>query len=121
MLIDPAFVTELTNGAPYSTRTLDFLKKIVNAFIYAELSPAGAVISGQIKKGDGTSVAAVTNVIVRALGGTIAVNTGTAMFGAGTNAVWLQTTGAGAFQVTITGSAAVEFVTNQGIPTMAVV
>lgn len=120
MLIHPDFVTELTNDTPFSDKTLDFVKKVMNGLSYVEATPAVDVISGQVKKGDGTNVEAVTDISVRtiaAVGGTIAVNTGTAKAGAGTVQCWLQTTGAGAFQVTIThtGACLVEITPHQGV------
>ena len=120
MLISSDLVTDLAGDTPFTDKTLAFVKSVMDGLLYVEATPAGDIISGQVKKGGGDSVVAVTNVAVRtiaAVGGTIAVGTGTAMAGAGTVQCWLQTTGAGAFQVTIThtGACLVEITPHQGV------
>lgn len=120
MLLDPDFVTELEDGSPFTDQSLDFVKKVMKALSYVDATPASAVITGQVKTGDGVNKAAITSVVARAVPSTatIAVNTGTVQAGGGTAACWLKTTAAGAFQITITGTGAVliELTTDQGVP-----
>ena len=85
----------------------------MNGTYYVPVTLGGAspnlTIAGQVKNQDGTSIASVVDVLVRTVAtlvtdGLIAVNTGTAQVGAGTQNCWLKTTSAGAFSVTITST-----------------
>lgn len=106
MLVDPTFQTEL--GTPPTAQTFAFVKKVVKGLFYVDIQAAGSTLTCQVKTGDGLNHSAVVDVAVRTIGsGVIGVGTGTALAGVGTNAVWLQTTSAGAFSVVITGSGSV--------------
>lgn len=120
MLIDPDFLEELEDSIQYTERTLLFIKKIMRVFTYVEAETTGTTLSGQVKKGDGTDHEAAIDVIVRSVsdaGGLIAVTSGTAKAGDGTQACWLTTTSGGAFAVSITGvgEALLEVVPSGGV------
>lgn len=118
-LIDPPYEVVLEANA-YNAATYDFVKKVFKGLFFVDIIVAGAVLTCQVKTGDGADHVAKTNVSIRVIAsvaGTITVNAGTALAGDGTDACWVQTPITGAFQVTIggTGNILVEIIPRQGV------
>lgn len=118
MLVDPAFQTEL-NTVP-SQQTFTFVKKVVKGLYYVDITGGGAILTGQVKTGDGVAYNAQVNVSVRLLGDTAisaTASVGTILAGAGTKELWVLTNSSGAFALSLVGTGAilVEMIPKQGV------
>jgi len=97
-LIDPDYETELADQA----QTIAFLKKAFAGILYAELTPAGRVIAGVVKKGGGDPVTAPVVVMIQVASAGPAPITG-ASGPTGLLEAVTTTDAAGVFSVTIGG------------------
>lgn len=128
MLVDPSFQIELST--PPTAQTFTFVKKVVKGLSYVDMQASGSVLTCQVKTGDGQAKTGVTDVaIMLAFTGvaippaapippTVAVIVGTLKAGAGTNILWVQTTNAGAFSLSLSGVSGgllVQAVPQQGV------
>jgi len=103
-VINPTFLSELQGYGSQGTKTIEFLGKVLNAIKWVDLSVAGAVVSGQVKNGDGTNHSSSISVLLNAHcqnPPTMTVGTGSARAGNGTNSVWIATNASGQFTVTV--------------------
>lgn len=108
-------------GSPHSVQTLDFLKKVLKGIRYADLSVASRTVTGQVKYGDGTNVAAAVTVYIKS-DQVITVNTGT-LVTTGNSSIQVTTNASGVFQVTIAGTqgATVEVIPASGVSSTVLV
>lgn len=108
MLVDPDFQNVLAENTPYTDQTLEFVKKVVKPLLYIDMTTELGVVTGQVYTGDGLPYENEVDIVMQVLGAAavVSVDNGAAIYGNGTNHLWMATTGSGAFQVTVTASGA---------------
>jgi hypothetical protein len=119
-LLDQDYLASLEDNPPYTTQTIAFVKSVLQGLHFVHATPAGGVVTCQLKKGDGTNLTATTDVSLKSHSATIVVNSGTAMRGAGTSFCWVRSTSSGTFQVTVngTGNILLEIIPHRGVAIM---
>lgn len=127
MLVDPSFQIELST--PPTAQTFTFVKKVVKGLSYVDMQAAGSVLTCQVRTGDGIAKTGTTDVaLMLAFTGVaippaapippaVSVLVGTLKSGAGTNILWIQTTNAGTFSLSVAGAGdvLVQAIPQQGV------